>query len=58
VTFSPELGGERGFGPCGFGVWESSEGRILRVMGYVFFSAQGEGHKVAGYDSFDLEAVA
>ena len=42
----------------GFGVWESSEGRISRVMGYVFFSPQEEGHEAAVYDSFDLEAIA
>ncbi len=29
-----------------------------RVMGYVFISPQGEGHGVAVYDSFYLEAVS
>ncbi len=44
--------------PSGFGVWEGSEGRIFGVMGYVFFSPQGEGHGAAVYDSFDHEAIA
>ena len=47
-----------GVGPSGFVVWEGPEGRILRVMGYVFFSPQGKGHGAAVYDSFDLEAGA
>jgi len=38
--------------------WCMVEGRILRVMGYVFFSPQGKGHGTAVYYSFDLEAVA
>ena len=44
--------------PGGFSVWKSPEDCIPKVMGYVFLSPQGEGHGVAVYDSFDLEAVA
>ena len=47
-----------GVGPSGFGVCEGPEDRILRVMRYVFFSPQWEGHGAAVYDSFDIEAVA
>ena len=47
-----------GVGPSDFGVWDGPEDRILGVMGYVFFSPQGEGHGVAVYDSFDLKSVA
>ena len=49
---------QEGVGPSGFGVWEGSEGRILRVVGYVFFSSKGKGHGATVYDSFDLEAIA
>jgi len=44
--------------PSGFGVWEGPEDRILRVMGYVFFRSQWEGHGAAVYDFVDLEAAA
>jgi hypothetical protein len=49
---------QRGVGPSGFGIWDGPEGRISGVMGYVFFSPQGEGHGAAVYDFFDLEAAA
>ena len=39
-------------------MWDGPEGHILGIMGYIFFSPQGEGHGVAVYNSFDLEAVA
>ena len=47
-----------GVGPSGFSVWESPKGRIIRVMGYVFFRPQGKGHGATVYDSLDLEAIA
>ena len=43
--------------PGGYGVWKSHEGCFSRIIGYVFFRPQWEGHGVAVYNSFDLEAV-
>ena len=47
-----------GVGPSCFGVWEGPKGRILRVMGYVFFRPQGKGRGATVYDSFDLKAIS